>query len=210
MSGNNQLINVERYGTGISKKPTRNKNKDYMLQLRVINSNGKIKILDEYGNMSTGNTNENTLHSNDKKQEVVKERVTMDEGTKMMLDRLDQDIRDHKKEIIERDKQLQKSLDDREKRMLEQISQLINSQQQNFNHKMDLIDQKMDHVSSNVVDTKDEMSKVTDRIDTMNGRVDSSKQFLVGSVIALLLGVAGLVYANWQVISAMLSLSGNK
>lgn len=141
-------------------------------------------------------------------QSSVKESgENMDGGYQKLIDRLDQDIRDHKKEVRERDKQLHEDMKEREERMLKQISDLIGAQNQVIEHKLSSIEQKMDHISSDVDHTRSEMANITNRIDSLHGRVDSSRYFIIGSVIAILIGIAGIVYANWQVIASMLQLS---
>ncbi|BFH65402.1 hypothetical protein [Paenibacillus azoreducens] len=143
----------------------------------------------------------------------------MDETLKMMLERIErdsrereeryhQDAREREERYYQEIKEQKEDAKERDDRILKQISEMLASQQQLIDHKLTLIDGKMNHVSSDMSHTRDEMTNLTGRIDNLQGRVDSSKYFVIGSVIAILIGIGSIVYANWQVISAMLQMSG--
>lgn len=117
-----------------------------------------------------------------------------------LIDRLDQDIRDHKQEVRDRDAQYQRDAQEREERFMKYFDDKFD------NHKK-LLDERFKNMDSNIQDIKNEMTNVTNRVDQIHSRVDGLKYFIVGSTITLLIGIAGVVYANWQVISSILSLA---
>lgn len=57
------------------------------------------------------------------KQSRSKDGDHMDESTKLLLERMDQDIRDHKQEIRDRDARLQNEMQERERRLQEDLRQ---------------------------------------------------------------------------------------
>lgn len=125
--------------------------------------------------------------------------IIMDESYKRLIDRLDQDIRDHKQEVRDRDLKLYHDMKEREERFLKHVDDLFLSQKE-------VLELKFSKLDENIVNIRTELSAQTQRIDNIHSRVDSLKYFIIGSLI----GVAGIVYANWQVIGAMLQLAKDK
>jgi hypothetical protein len=123
----------------------------------------------------------------------------MDDGFKKLIDRIDQDVRDHKKESRDRDAALSKHMED-----------LISSQQKLLDLKLTNLDTKLTNMDQNIGHIRTEMTTITQRVDSVHGRVDSTKYFIVGAVITILLGIGGIVYANWQVIGAMIQIAKTK
>ncbi|OMF50897.1 hypothetical protein [Paenibacillus peoriae] len=180
-----------------------------------VNSPSEHRIHDIIRGKYVAATTENKTEAGD----------NMEDSTKLLLERIERDSRErearyhkdaqereqrYRDEIQEQDRRLRQEAKEREDRIVKQIADLMASQQQSIDHKLELIGQKMDSLVSESTQTKNEMVNVTSRIDTLQGRVDSSRYFMIGTVVAILLGIAGIVYANWQVIASMIQLAQAK
>lgn len=114
-------------------------------------------------------------------------------------DNFDTFFKELKEDMRERESRTREEIQNREKR----FEDTLNKYHQENKEREDRIMAKLDGMEQRV---DNQLSNMTQRIDSVHGRVDSLKYWVIGSVITLLLGVGGLVYANWQVISTMLSL----
>lgn len=70
----------------------------------------------------------------------------MEEGYKRLLDRLDQDIRDHRKEIAERDAQLRAEMREREERIIKALESTLTQQKELLMSHKELIDSKITNI----------------------------------------------------------------
>lgn len=108
-----------------------------------------------------------------------------------------------KQDMREREERTRKEITEREKRFEKQMEQFIKEANEREMRFEKMISQEMNNI-------KNEINNITQRVDSIHSRVDSLKYFIIGSVVTLLIGIAGIVYANWQVISSMLQLANNK
>lgn len=70
----------------------------------------------------------------------------MEDGYKRLLDRLDQDIRDHRKEIAERDAQLRAEMREREERIIKALESTLTQQKELLMSHKELIDSKITNI----------------------------------------------------------------
>jgi len=125
---------------------------------------------------------------------------------KALIDRLDQDIRDHKQEMRDREAMYKADAKEREERHIKLLDEKFNAIDEKIRSQNELFQKQFEHINSHLLDIKNEMANVTSRVDTIQTRVDNVKWWILGSLITLLLGIAGIVYANWQVIGSMLQM----
>jgi len=104
---------------------------------------------------------------------------SMDEGFKKLIDRLDQDMRDHKQEMRDRDARLHNEMMEREERTSKMVENLLNAQNQLLDTKLSHLDTKISHldqsVASNLEQMKTELQTITERVDSIHSRVDSAQ-----------------------------------
>lgn len=142
---------------------------------------------------------------------VVEERSesAMDEGYKRLIDRLDQDIRDHKQEIRDRDARLQADAEQRENRYhdeakereerlirlydesLRRIDDQFNKHQKLIESKMETIDAKLDNVSGKI----EHVQKQVDSIHEKN-------RFWINLVIPVLAAIIVGLLTTWATFAA--------
>lgn len=142
----------------------------------------------------------------------------MEEGYKRLLDRLDQDIRDHRKEIAERDARLQAEMREREarlhaemrereERIIKVLEESLAGQKEVLDLKMGAIETRINHINEEIGHLRSEMSALTQRVDNVHSRVDQLKYFIIGSLITMLVAIVGSSYALIQIV---IDLIGNK
>lgn len=159
------------------------------------------------------------------KQNTANGSEHMDDNTRVMLEQLKEDMREHKQEIRDRDARLQLEMQEREERYrqdskereerirresIEREERFIKHVEGLFNSQKEVLDLKLNKVDENISRIQQEIHLMTQRVDSIHGRVDNLKYWVIGSVITLLLGIGGIVYANWQVISSMLQIASTK
>jgi len=124
----------------------------------------------------------------------------MDEATKLLFEKMDRDVR-------EREERTRREAQEREERIVKHFDDVFESQQKMIDLKMNNIEIKLSNLDQNISHLRSEMNNITSRVDSVHNRVDGIKYFIIGSVVTLLLGIGGIVYANWQVIASMLQLA---
>lgn len=138
-----------------------------------------------------------------------------DNYLKMLLERIEQDAREREEryhqDAIEREQRFHQAILEQERRLREDAKEreerYIKLFDEKFKAQNELFQKQFEHINSHLQDIKNEMTNVTNRVDNIHARVDNVKWWIIGSLITLGIGVAGIVYANWQVISSMLSLA---
>ncbi|APC46451.1 hypothetical protein P9246_17680 [Aeribacillus pallidus] len=115
-----------------------------------------------------------------------------------------------KQDMREREERTRKEITEREKRFEKQMEKFSSEAKERELRIEKIVSDAIQSVNKEVMELKGEMKNITQRVDSIHSRVDSLKYFIIGSVVTLLIGIAGIVYANWQVISSMLQLANNK
>lgn len=121
------------------------------------------QVLDSLKTLNLPTSSESVLAGNELllpfyEQTSLREGVEdMDDGFRKLIDRLDQDIRDHKKEVNSRDERLQSEMQEREKRMHEdakereeRILAAINSTSERMNQQLTNVQNELTSIKSDV------------------------------------------------------------
>lgn len=98
----------------------------------------------------------------------------MDEATKTILDRLDQDIRDHKQEVRERDSRILADAQEREKRYREEML-------------------KQNHLFRQ--EAKEREERMLNNVQELKNDFRATKNTVIALTIAVIIGVASMVLA---------------
>jgi len=126
-------------------------------------------------------------------QRIIRQGDTnMDESTKMLLDRLDRDLREHRQEIRDRDARLQAEFQEREQRIREETKEreerILRALQE---IKQDMADFKSE-IRQDIEDFKSEIRKDVTDIKEDNRAMRST---LITLTISVMVGIAGAIIA---------------
>lgn len=119
----------------------------------------------------------------------------MDDGYKKLLDRLDQDIRDHKQEIRDRDERLQSEMQERERRIHEEAKE-------REERILAAIQESNKRIEEKINDIKESVNRAESRIDDTAKHVHSmvtsnfwGRVATIGAIIAICATVFATVWA---------------
>jgi hypothetical protein len=126
----------------------------------------------------------------------------MDEGTKYLLDRLDKDFRDHKREVAERDARLQSEMQEREQRIHqeakereERILSAIQESSRRMDNQLAEIKQSVNQAETRIAETTKLANETAKHVQTM---VTTN----LWGTVATIIGIIGLGIAIWSAVKS--------
>lgn len=131
---------------------------------------------------------------------------TMDDGYKVLIDRLDQDIRDNRREAADRETRLMNDLKEREDRFMKKMEDIVNTNTQIIDLKLNNVALSLNHMTTDLDKMSSRLDNVDNRFDRVDEGIQAYKRWILASSVSLGIAIVGIVIANWQVISSMLQL----
>jgi len=137
--------------------------------------------------------------------------INVDEAYKRLIDRLDQDIRDHRKEIAARDAQLRNEMREREERIMKALEETLTKQKEILASQKEILELKFGAIEKEINNIKKELSdfhtdvkedirflrgemiNLTGRVDQVHGRIDTLTYFVIGSLVSAILAFVGII-----------------